>query len=393
MSITIGLAGKPNSGKSTFFKSATMADVDIANYPFTTISANRGVTYVRTECPCIELNHRCGNCVDGVRFVPVEVIDVAGLVPDAWKGRGLGNAFLDELRQAKVIIHVIDASGSTDIEGNPVDRGSHDPLDDIEFLNHEITMWMYGILKRNWDSLSRKIKAENLKLEEAIANQLGGAGVSDHQVHEALVASEISRDHVKWTDDNLVTLCDNIRAISKPVIVAANKIDMAPEENTKKLSDLDIIAVSTSSAAEFALKSASKSNVIKYLPGDDDFTIVSDGMTKAQKRGLEDLREFLKKRGGTGVEDCINRAVFDSLDMVVVYPVEDENKWMDKKGRVLPDAYLMKKGSTPHDLAYQVHSDIGDHFLYAVDGRTRMRLGEKHKLDNGDVVKIVSSAK
>ncbi|WP_292485339.1 redox-regulated ATPase YchF [Methanohalobium sp.] len=393
MSITIGLAGKPNSGKSTFFKSATMADVDIANYPFTTINANHGVTYVRTECPCMELNQRCGNCVEGIRFVPVEVIDVAGLVPDAWKGRGLGNAFLDELRQAKAIIHVIDASGSTDIEGNPVDKGSHDPMDDIEFLNREITMWMYGILKRNWDSLSRKIKAENLKLEEALANQLGGAGVSDHQVHEALVTSELSRNHVKWTDDNLVTLCDNIRAISKPVIVAANKIDVAPEEYIEKLLNLDMMVVSTSAAAEFALKSASKNNAIKYLPGSDDFTIISENMTKEQKKGIEDLRDFLKSRGGTGVQECINRSAFDLLDMVIVYPVEDENKWTDKKGRILPDAYLMKRGSTPHDLAYQVHSDIGDHFLYAVDGRTRMRMGEKHELDNGDVVKIVSSAK
>jgi len=73
--------------------------------------------------------------------------------------------------------------------------------------------------------------------------------------------------------------------------------------------------------------------------------------------------------------------------------VEDEKKWTDKDGNMLPDAFLMKKGSNAHDLAYKVHSDIGDSFLYAIDARTRMRLGEKHELKNNDVIKIVSTAK
>jgi ribosome-binding ATPase YchF (GTP1/OBG family) len=176
MSMTIGLAGKPNSGKSTFFKASTLADVEIANYPFTTIHPNKGVTYVRTKCPCTERDHRCGNCMDGVRYVPIELIDVAGLVPDAHMGKGLGNTFLDDLRQAQAIIHVIDAAGSTDIEGNPIDVGSHDPLEDINFLNHEITMWMVGILKRNWQKISRKIQGEGLKIERVLAEQLAGAG-------------------------------------------------------------------------------------------------------------------------------------------------------------------------------------------------------------------------
>ncbi|MDD4497930.1 MAG: 50S ribosome-binding GTPase, partial [Methanosarcinaceae archaeon] len=158
MSMTIGLAGKPNAGKSTFFKAATMADVDIANYPFTTINANHGVTYVRTECPCKEKGNECGKCTAGIRLVPIDIIDVAGLVPDAHKGKGLGNTFLDELRQAQAIIHVVDASGGTDEEGNPLDIGAHDPMKDVVFLNREITMWLYGILERNWIKLSRKIQ-------------------------------------------------------------------------------------------------------------------------------------------------------------------------------------------------------------------------------------------
>ena len=118
--IEIGLAGKPNAGKSTFFKSATLIDVAIANYPFTTIEPNVGIAYVRTRCVCRELGIDCGKCVDGWRFIPVKLIDVAGLVPGAHEGRGLGNEFLDNLRQAEGVIHVVDASGSTDEEGNEV---------------------------------------------------------------------------------------------------------------------------------------------------------------------------------------------------------------------------------------------------------------------------------
>ncbi|WP_135610580.1 redox-regulated ATPase YchF [Methanococcoides sp. AM1] len=395
MSMTIGLAGKPNAGKSTFFKAATLADVEIANYPFTTINANKGVTYVRTECPCTQKDKRCGNCQDGVRFVPIEMIDVAGLVPDAHMGRGLGNAFLDELRQAQAIIHVIDAAGATDIEGNPVDIGDHDPLEDVDFLNREITMWMTGILKRNWEKLSRKIKAEGLKMSEVISDQLMGAGVNESQAHEALLCCDMPCECTQWTDEEMIRLCDAIRAISKPTMIAANKIDIAPEENVKKLNDLDLIVVPTSAAAELALRSAAKNEIINYLPGDEDFEIVSEDINDAQKKGLNSLKDLMNKMGtgGGGIQECINRAVFDLLDLIVVYPVEDEGKWSDKNDRMLPDAFLMKKGSTAHDLAYRVHSDIGDRFLYAVDGKTKMRLGEKHELEDGDVIKIVSTAK
>ncbi|WP_406660156.1 redox-regulated ATPase YchF [Methanolobus sp. ZRKC3] len=393
MSMTIGLAGKPNAGKSTFFKAATLADVEIANYPFTTINANKGVTYVRADCPCMSKDNRCGHCVDGIRYVPIEFIDVAGLVPDAHLGRGLGNTFLDELRQAHAIIHVIDASGGTDIEGNPVDLGSHNPLDDIDFLDRELTMWMFNILKRNWTKLSRKIQAEGLSLDAIIADQLAGAGVDEYHVICAFGACKIERNHIKWTDEDIIDLCDVIRSFSKPMIIAANKMDIAPEKYVNALMELEQTVVPTSAAAELALKSAAKGGAIEYIPGDDDFTITSDKLTAGQTKGLENVRELIKRTGGTGIQDCINQAVFDLLKLIIVYPVEDEGKWTDKNDRMLPDAFLMKKGSTAHDLAYRVHSDIGDRFLYAVDAKTKMRLGEKHELNNGDVVKIVSTAK
>ncbi|OFV66957.1 MAG: translation-associated GTPase [Candidatus Syntrophoarchaeum butanivorans] len=389
--LSIAIAGKPNAGKSTFFKAATLADVQIANYPFTTVDANKGVGYVRVDCPCLALDARCGMCHEGVRYIPVELIDVAGLVPDAHKGRGLGNEFLDNLRQAQAIIHIVDASGGTDEEGNPVGVGNHDPLEDVRFLEREITMWIAGILIRNWSRLSKKASAERKGIEELILNQLRGVGVDELDVKRALHNAGVDREHPgSWDEDDLITLADWIRKESKPLLIVANKIDIAPRDNIRRLMKLDYIVVAASAEAELALRMASKNGLISYLPGDSDFSIVADGLKPPQLRGLEKIRELLREFGSTGVQEAVNRAVFDLLGYITVFPVEDENKLTDSNGRVLPDAYLMRRGSTAHDLAYMVHTDIGRGFLYAVDARSKMRLSERYELENGDIIKIVA---
>jgi len=389
--MSIALAGKPNSGKSTFFKSATLADVEIANYPFTTIDANHGISYVRTMCPCTGLAVECMNCKDGVRFVPIEIIDVAGLVPDAHKGKGLGNAFLDNLRQAQAIIHVVDASGGTDIEGNPVRIGEHDPLDDIGFFESELTLWLFSILKRNWSRLSKRIQAEHLKPAIVIADQLTGAGVTIPQAKAALSRFDeiCAKPPHLWDDSEMQDFADLLRRESKPMIIAANKADIAPEDNIKRLHNLDYTVVPTSAEAELALRMADRSGAISYIPGDSGFEIISNNLSDAQIRALDKIHDMIARMGGTGIQQCINAAVFDLLDQIVVYPVEDETRFTDKKGNVLPDAFLMRRGSTAHDLAYQIHTDIGEGFLYAVDARQRMRMGRV--LEDGDVVKIVST--
>ncbi|MBN1324170.1 MAG: redox-regulated ATPase YchF [Methanotrichaceae archaeon] len=388
--LSIGLAGKPNSGKSTFFKAATLADVEIANYPFTTIDANHGISYVKVRCPCLDLgvSGGCGRCTKGMRFVPVELIDVAGLVPDAHLGKGLGNEFLDSLRVAEVVIHVLDASGSTDAEGNPVGIGNYDPLSDVNFLKHEIGMWIFGILKRNWEKLMRSYKAMGGKPEAILADQLGGTGVLEVHIRRAL--AEIKTDPGTWKDEELEHFSTLLREYSKPMIIAANKVDIAPTGNIDRLMALSDPVVPVSAAAENALRMADKAGLIEYVPGDSDFQIVGEP-NKAQQAALEKMRELLLGRGTTGVQECLNRAVFDLLDYMVVFPVEDENKFTDSKGVVLPEAFLMRRGSTAKDLAYKVHSDIGDSFLFAIDARSKMRLGEKHELKEGDVIKIVST--
>jgi hypothetical protein len=388
--ITLALAGKPNCGKSTFFKAATMANVEIANYPFTTINPNYGVAYVRTPCACKGLNVKCGHCVDGVRFVAVNLIDVAGLVPDAHKGKGLGNQFLDNLRQADAILHVVDASGGTDAEGNPVDLGSHDPTEDIKFLGFEMTMWVYSILDKHWTRINRQSQGKGLAIQQGIAETFAGLGITFEDIRDAELKFKI--DFIHATMDDLIPLCAEIVRISKPMLVVGNKFDLAPAELREKLAKEQVIFASA--ASELALRNAAAAHVIKYLPGDAEFGIVNEGTLSApQKAGLSKIADVMKQNKGTGVQQAINRAVFELLDMIVVYPVEDETHYSNKQGDVLPDAFLMKKGSTPHDLAFQVHTEIGKGFLYALDARTKMRIKENHILKDGDVIKIVSAAK
>ena len=388
--IEIGLAGKPNAGKSTFFKAATLVDVAIANYPFTTIEPNVGIAYVRVECVCRELGINCGQCIDGWRFIPIKLIDVAGLVPDAHKGRGLGNEFLDNLRQSEAIIHVVDSSGSTDEEGNEIGVGEHDPVEDVKFLYKELDMWLYGILKRNWDKITRRIHLEKRDPVRFITEQLAGLGFKEWHIKESL--REIGKNVHEFSDDDLLNFAIELRKRRMKMVIAANKADKAPDELMKKLMSLNEIVIPTSAAFELILRTAAKNGYIKYLPGDEDFEIIKE-LNEKQKKALEMIRQFMKKYGGTGVQKAINTVVFDLLGYIVVYPVEDENKYTDTKGNVLPDAMLVKKGTTARELAYMIHTEIGDNFIYAIDAKKKMRISEDYELKHNDVIKIVSAAK
>jgi hypothetical protein len=399
--LIVGIVGKPNTGKSTFFAAATLAPVEIGSYPFTTIKPNRGVAYVRSPCVCREFkvqdNPVNSLCLDGIRLIPVELIDCAGLVPGAWQGRGLGNQFLDEIRKADALIHIVDASGATDLEGRLCKPGSHDPLEDVRFLEKEITMWLVQILKRDWPRLARTAEAGAKDILTLLEERLSGLAIKRTHIFEAVRKAELNPEKpTSWSGEDLIGFVDTLRKIAKPMLIAANKIDVDPaEENLQRLKDLDYIVVPCCAEAELALRRAAEKKLIDYKPGDCNFTVLKPKeLTETQSKALQVLKEkILQRFGSTGVQNAINMAFFQLLNMIVVYPVEDVEKLTDHEGRVLPDAYIVPYGTTARQLAYKIHTELGETFIYAVEAREKKRIGENHVLKDRDVVSIVSAKK
>lgn len=397
----LGVVGKPNTGKSTFFSAATLATVEIANYPFTTIKPNHGVAYVRTSCVHEEFkvkdNPKNSLCLDGIRMVPVELIDIAGIVPGAWEGRGLGNQFLDEIRRADALVHVIDASGGTDCEGKSCKPGEHDPLEDVQFLEREITMWMVTILKKDWPKIARQAEADKKGIALPLEERLTGLGIKRQSVTEAIRKANLNVDKpATWSDEDFYRFVDNLRRLSKPLLIIANKIDLpTAEANMERLKKLDYVVIPCSAEAELSLRRAAEKQLIDYKPGDSTFKITQpEKLSAGQIRGLEAIREkVLQKNGSTGVQQALNMAYFKLLNMITVYPVEDLEHLSDHNGRVLPDVYLVPKGTTAHQFAYVIHTELGESFIYAVDARDKRRIGEDAVLKDRDVISIVSANK
>jgi ribosome-binding ATPase len=401
-----GIIGKPNVGKSTFFNAATLLNVAVANYPFTTINPNMGNGYIQVKCVHQELgvtdNPVNSACVDGTRLIPIRLVDVAGLVPGASSGRGLGNKFLDDLRQADALIHVIDASGSTDEEGRSIKAGSHDPISDVEFVHKEIVVWMKSLLDKDWPKITRSVEsgaANPIKLQAALLEKLSGLSIDEESIEVAIHKKGLKIDRPSsWSDADLYAFTETLLEISKPILIAANKCDQPTSKEiidhlSKELEGSVIIPCAAE--AELVLRRASQANLISYLPGDPGFKIKdATKVTPAQRNALNLIQtHVLDVWHDTGVQKAINDAYLRMLKGIVVYPVEDESKFSDKKGNVLPDARIMHQGDTAKDLAFKVHTDLGNSFLYAIDARTGLRVGADYKLKNNDVLKIVSTAK
>ncbi|MFH0836618.1 MAG: YchF-related putative GTPase, partial [Candidatus Aenigmatarchaeota archaeon] len=354
--IELALVGCPSSGKSTFFKASTLKDAKIASYPFTTLAPDEGLAHVSTSCPCVELNLNCKKCIGGVRFVPLKIWDIAGLVPDAHLGRGRGIAFLDDVRQANALIQIIDISGNTDLEGHPSE--DFNPALAIEMLEKEITYWMLDIFKRDFARVQYIIPKEFLGLVET---RFTGLAVEKIHITKALTSTGLDVEKFKsWTDTDCFNFVNELRKISKPSVIVANKIDLGDSnlEKVKKQYPEKII-IPTSADIELALREAAKHGIIEYIPGSSDFKLLKTDMDEKRMKAIDYMKSFLEKHKTTGVQEVINKTAFDLLELIVVYPVADPNKFSDNKGNILPDAFLVKRGSTAHDLAYTVHEDIG----------------------------------
>ena len=395
----IGVVGKANIGKSTFFKAATLAEVEIANYPFATIKPNSGVGYVKVDCVDKDFNTTCnpreGFCINHKRFVPVQLIDVAGLVPGAHEGKGMGNQFLDDLRQADVLIHVIDCAGATNERGEPVNPGEYDPANDIKFLEEELDYWYSGLIKKGWEKFAREVQQTKKEVHKAVAKQLSGLKVTEEMVEESIKKLGLNKDNVtSWADDDVVGLAQELRKFTKPMVIACNKIDIpAAEQNFSKLKDQfpDHVLIPCSAESELALREAAKHELIDYISGESSFSYKDESkLNEKQKAALEFIRAtVLDKWKSTGVQDVLNIAVFDHLKYIAIFP-GGVNKLGDQYGNKLPDCFLLPEGSTALDFAYRVHTDFGKNFIRAIDVKTKMTVGKEHVLKHRDVVEIVS---
>ncbi len=384
----VGLVGKPSAGKSTFFASSTMATVEINSRPFTTIKPNIGTAYVRVKDLGEELgvksNPRTGFVEKGIRFVPIKLVDVAGLIPGAHEGKGLGNQFLNDLSYAYALIHVVDISGSTNEQGEFVGYGEHDVEKDILFLEEELNKWYLSIMERNFDKMIRLSRGKRESKE--ILMEIFSAFRVDENLGEETIKKfgEIE----EWKDKEEVAKF--LREKTKPILIAANKIDLPHgEENFKELSK-KYEMIPTSAESELALRRAKKAGLIDYTPGDEDFEIKGE-LREEQKKALERIRGIMKKWKGTGVQQSLDYAVFNLLEYKAVYPAGAKLK--DKDGNVLPDCFLLEKNSTVYDFAMKIHSDIAKNLLYAIDIRTKKRLGKDYVLKHLDGVELVSAAR
>ncbi len=399
--IKIGLIGKTNTGKTTFFNSATLSAAEISNYPFTTKQANVGNAHAITLCVHKEFNlqdsPRNSRCIDGWRFIPIELVDLPGLIKGAWEGKGLGNQFLSIAAQSDALLHIVDASGSIDASGKIAEPGTGDPIADVADIEEEMVMWYLKLFEANRDKISRAVTSAGMDIVPAITEVFRGIGVREDHVRLALEQNKLG--NVKLDDfgpQESKDFCWSLRDISKPTLIVANKVDLpTATEHFNRLREeyKDVIVIPASADAELTLRRAENKGVIRYIPGDERFEINDQTtLNDKQKWALNFIRkDILGEYMRTGVQFAINVAVFKLLKMNAVYPVANAQNFSDKHGNILPDVYLMRSGSTVEDLAREIHSELAKGMLYALDGRDGLRLPLNYHLKDRDVLSIVSA--
>ena len=402
MTLIFGIVGKPSSGKSTFLNSACLTHAKVSELPFTTIEANKGVAYAKTKCVCKDLNVEDNPinsiCIKGNRFIPINILDVAGLVPDAHKGKGLGNKFLNDLSRANVLLHIVDITGSLDKFGKKVGVGENDPYEDILFLENEINLWYEGIIRReDWSKFIKTFSREKKRFIEELHKRVSGLKIKKLQVINALKNSNLEeKNPAQWTDEEIFNFSKALREISKPILIIANKIDK--EIGSKNLTDLknkyEGIIIPCSALAEYYLRKYQEDKVLSYIPGATDFQVLNeDALDSKEVDLLNKIKsDILEPYNGTGVQQILNYATFTISNLICIYPVFDVHNYTDKSNNILPDVFLVKKGTLLRDFVRKkIHSDLAKQFMFGIDAKTSKRLGEHYELQHNDIIKIVTS--
>ena len=402
MPIKIGLIGKTNTGKTTFFNSSTLSSDEISTYPFTTKKSSTSTGYAITLCVHPEFNvidnPNNSKCEDGWRYIPVELIDLPGLIKDAWKGKGLGNQFLSIASQSDALLQVVDASGSIDSTGKITETGSGDPVSDFADIEEELNMWYQKILEGNRDRLQKTIKTGDDNID-ALTELYQGVGVKNNHVKEALKTSGLEEKDIENYDmEDSKKFASYLRKISKPTLIVANKIDVkGADKNFERLRERynDMIVIPASADSELTLRRAEQKELIKYSPGSEKFDILqTNELNQKQKDALDFIQsDIMGEYMRTGVQFAINVTVFKLLKMNSIYPVASPEKLSDKKGRILPDLVLLKDGATVTDLAKEIHSDLTKGLLYAKDLRYNLRVPTNYQLRDRDVICLISASK
>ena len=381
MEFSIGITGKPNAGKSTLFSSLTETVVAIGDYPFTTVEANKGIAYIKEKCPHLELGKECnprrGKCLNGIRYIPVEVMDVPGLIEGASQGKGMGNQFMDSLREASAIINLI--SPVTDEKKLMSPEEISQVAKEVE---NEIFLWFSSRFGSDWERFSKKVSHLSIPDEEKILMKASFFGITLKDVRKILSITKMNDNVSIWGEDQIMEFTKAVLSLIRPIKRVVNKGDLIEDVQELKKMGFHVI----SADYELSIMKAFKSGIIK----DMNTLVAVDKASLRQKEALDTIRSSYESGKLHRISDVISQIVKTDLQKIVVYPVYDENKWTDKDGNILPDAFLMEQGDTAEDLAFKIHTDIGRGFIRAINGRTKMVLGRSYELKDGDIIRIVA---